>query len=168
MKSQIVSNTFISLLIITLLPMNAVVLSKVQAPPSQSISVMQAVPPRYPLVAAAANVSGTVTVEVQVSARGDVMSSRAIDGNKFLRTSAENAARRWLFAPIDERANVRVACLTFVFTIMPRDTLPDELLPIFIPPYQIEIRQTLPESFTTSDPPGYEKQPHRPKKKRSN
>jgi TonB family protein len=55
--------------------------------------------PPYPALAKAANVSGTVVVQVLIDEDGKVTEARAVSGHKLLRESAENAARNARFAP---------------------------------------------------------------------
>ncbi len=53
--------------------------------------------PVYP--AAARGAAGTVAVEVTIDEKGKVSQARAVSGPKRLRRAAEEAARRWRFAP---------------------------------------------------------------------
>ena len=117
---------------------------------SRQPDVLQAVAPIYPVVAASARVSATVTVEVQIDAEGKVTSSRVIEGHKLLDKAAENAARRWAFAA-GKVDMARTARLTFTFTLMPEDTRADELSPVFIMPYRIEVRSTIPKMVDSPD-----------------
>lgn len=149
-------------LLLTLSLMNAMALSGAEQP-----SVVQAVAPVYPHIAAVAGASGTVIIEAQVDARGVVTSVRTVEGLKLLGKAAENSARRWVFAPTDEQTSVRVVRLTFTFKLMPDDAAPEELLPIFMPPYHVEVRRTAPKVVDNPniDPP-LSRQPPRPRKKR--
>jgi len=113
--------------------------------------LMKAVAPVYPLVAIAAGVSGSVVVQVQVDRQGNVTSTRTIDGPKLLRTAAEHTARRWLFSATDEPAT-REARLVFSFKLVPKDTAVDELSPIFMPPYQVEVKGKPVELIHRIDP----------------
>jgi TonB family protein len=121
---------------------------------SQQPAVLRAVAPVYPVVAASARVSATVTVEVQIDVEGKVTSSHVVEGHKLLDKAAENAARRWVFAASKDEV-ARSAHLTFTFILMPEGTLADELSPVFVLPYQIEVRRTIPKVVDSpnADPP---------------
>jgi len=108
--------------------------------------VVQAVAPAYPPIAATAGAAGTVVIEVRLKADGSVSSARVVNGIGVLAAAATNSARRWTFVGTDEQNNPRVVRLMFVFRIMPRDTPKDELLPIFMPPYKVEVRATVPKA----------------------
>jgi hypothetical protein len=66
---------------------------------------------------------------------------------------SEQSARRWLFSP----ANIenRIIRLKFQFKIIPDVRGSSDLLPIFKPPYEVEIRGTPPElkQLRNLDPP---------------
>lgn len=117
-------------------------------------AVLQAVAPVYPVVAASARVSATVAVEVQIDPEGKVTSSRVVEGNKLLDKAAIIAARRWVFAASKDEV-ARTARLTFTFTLMPEDTHADELSPVFVLPFRIEVRRTIPKVIDSPniDPP---------------
>lgn len=106
--------------------------------------VVQAVAPSYPVNATVVRASGTVIVEVQVDARGAVTSTRIIESHKLLDKAAESGARRWVFAAADDEKGSRVARLSFTFKLMPSDASADDLLPVFMPPYQVEVRRAVP------------------------
>jgi TonB family protein len=55
--------------------------------------------PAYPAIAKAAKASGTVTVQVLVDERGNVVSARAVSGHPLLQQSAVAAARQAKFSP---------------------------------------------------------------------
>lgn len=55
--------------------------------------------PAYPAIAKAANVSGTVNVQVTVDESGNVISANAVSGHPLLRQSAVSAARQAKFSP---------------------------------------------------------------------
>lgn len=115
--------------------------------------VVQAYSAIYPNVAAAARASGSVVVEAEVDSSGKVTSARTVEGIRLLGAAAEKSARRWMFTPED--AKTRTVRLTFTFKLMPEDAPADELLPIFMPPYQIEVRRALPKVVDSPnvDPP---------------
>lgn len=55
--------------------------------------------PAYPAIAKAAKASGTVTVQVLVDERGNVVSAHAVSGHPLLQQSAVAAARQARFSP---------------------------------------------------------------------
>jgi len=90
----------------------------VQVPESLSLSrAITKVNPNYPATDKEMNITGTVEVEIIISEIGLVAEATAISGNFALRNAAEEAARKWVFAPaILNGEPVRVkSVLTFVF-----------------------------------------------------
>jgi TonB family protein len=89
----------------------------VQVPESVSLSwaIIKA-NPDYPPTAKEMNITGTVEVEIIISEIGLVVETTAISGPLALRNAAEEAARKWVFAPwILNGEPVRVkSVLTFV------------------------------------------------------
>jgi TonB family protein len=61
--------------------------------------VQRRVQPVYPELAKRMRIGGTVRVEATVAADGTVTEAKAIRGNKMLAPAAEEAIRRWKFAP---------------------------------------------------------------------
>jgi TonB family protein len=107
-------------------------------------AVIQAVAPLFPVPSKGPYAMGSVVVEVAIDASGAVTEAQAVKGHPFLYSAAEKAAQRWLFASTSELAKVRTVRLTFVFKFMD-DDIPDEgLSPIFMPPYQVEVRRIVP------------------------
>ena len=103
-------------------------------------SVVQAVPPSYPPIARAANVSGVVLVEVKVDAGGSVTAVRVLEGHKLLNSIAERSARKWKFNALD-KAKERSVQLRFEFILIATNKgTPDDLGVVFWPPYRVEIR----------------------------
>jgi Gram-negative bacterial TonB protein C-terminal len=91
----------------------------VQVPESMSLSrAITKVKPDYPPTAGEMNVTEIVEVEIIISEIGLVVGATAISGRHALRNAAEEAARKWVFAPaILNGEPVRVkSVLTFVFT----------------------------------------------------
>jgi TonB family protein len=166
LRIYIIRSPLAALSLVLLLMGVAVTIRAQQSSPQQP-SVVQAVAPVYPPIAASAGASGKVVIEAQVDSRGIVTSVRTLEGLKLLGKAAEDSARRWVFAPTSEHASIRVVCLTFTFKLMPDDVAPDELLPIFMPPYHVEVRRTVPRVVDNPniDPP-INRQPPRPRKKR--
>ncbi len=62
-------------------------------------NAIKMVMPSYSVVARRSNIEGIVVVEVQLDEKGDVVTAKAISGHQFLRSSAEDAARRSRFKP---------------------------------------------------------------------
>ena len=75
------------------------------------------VQPAYPAMAKAANIEGSVIVEVTVSEKGQVISARVLSGHPLLREAAVSAARQWVFSPtLLSRVPVKVVgSITFNF-----------------------------------------------------
>jgi len=127
---------------------------------------IQAVAPAYPQIAAVAGASGTVVVEVQLNADGTIAELRTVKGVGALAAAGEDAARQWKFDGSSDKAS-RSVLLTFIFTIMPRDSPKHELLPIFLPPHRVEVRATQPELIdSVNRDPATSKQSSRSPKKR--
>jgi len=129
-------------------------------------SPVQAVAPAYPRIAATAGASGTVVVEVQLNADGTVSELRTVEGVGGLAAAGEDAARQWKFVSTSEQKK-RSVRLTFVFNIMPRDTPKHQLLPMFLPPYRVEVRATVPELIDSvnRDPSTTKRSSRAPKKR---
>jgi len=82
-------------------------------------SAIKRVEPEYPAQAKAANISGTVVVEITVDETGNVISVRPISGHPLLKDAAADAARQWRFSPTTlsgEPVKV-VGTLTFNFAL---------------------------------------------------
>ena len=82
-------------------------------------SAIKRVEPVYPPLAKAAQVSGSVVVEMTVDETGNVVSTRAISGHPLLKDSAITAAREWVFTPTElQGVPVKViGTITFNFTL---------------------------------------------------
>jgi len=61
--------------------------------------VKSKVSPQYPELARKLNLSGTVKVEVVISANGTVKSTKIIGGHPLLVESAVDAIKRWRYEP---------------------------------------------------------------------
>ena len=55
--------------------------------------------PVYPPTAQQLNIQGKVTVQIALDEKGEVVSVKAVNGHQFLRTAAEDAARKSKFKP---------------------------------------------------------------------
>lgn len=115
-----------------------------RSPQSQEPTVIKAIPAIYPRIAAVAEESGAVIVEVKINPDGTIAEATAVDGHKLFRVAAENSARQWVFNLITEPNTSRTARLTFSFKLIRKAVTPEELLPIFMPPYSVETRGTVP------------------------
>lgn len=102
------------------------------------VTPTRVVPPIYPAVALAKGSEGLVVIEVQISATGDVKRVETVDGPRLLHDVAKAAAARWKFNSISSHG-VRTVKLSFEFTIRKESTSSSELVPIFLPPFKIEI-----------------------------
>jgi TonB family protein len=118
-------------------------------------SVVQAIPPSYPPIALAAHVSGEVVIDATVDSQGAVESTRSVSGHKLLCPMAERIAKKWIFSPLDQGSEKRIARLHFIFTLVPTPRTFDEMMTIFRPPYSVEIRDTPSRIIATPniDPP---------------
>jgi TonB family protein len=107
--------------------------------------VITAAVPIYPQVARAGLITDDVVVEGSIHPSGVFITTNVIQGHKVFHKAAEDAARRWRFEPYTHPADgkFRTARLTFSFRIMPAETPEADLLPIFYPPYKIEVRSVI-------------------------
>src|SRR5262245_43071451 len=72
----------------------------VQVPESMSLSqAIIKVDPNFPPIAKEMNITEMVEVEIIISETGRVVEATAISGRLALRNAAEEAARKWVFAP---------------------------------------------------------------------
>ena len=105
------------------------------------ITPVKAIAPGYPPLALAAKISGTVIVEVKIDSTGIVKTTMIVKGPKLLHKAASVAALRWRFNPSNSNVSERKVNLQFTFTLLPKNSSSEELLPIFFPPYHIEVRE---------------------------
>jgi TonB family protein len=66
------------------------------------------VAPAYPELAKRMRISGVVRVEATVDSDGQVSQVKAVSGNRALCPAAEDAVRKWRFAPADAQSTVTV------------------------------------------------------------
>ena len=71
-------------------------------------AVKARIAPVYPELAKRMRISGTINVQVTVDAEGKVTDARATNGNRLLGGAAEDAVRKWKFAPSDGTSVVTV------------------------------------------------------------
>jgi hypothetical protein len=98
--------------------------------------------PDYPWIARRANISGTINVDIMVAGDGSVASAKAVDGHPLLAKVSESSALKWRFVPAQESSDMRPVRLAFTFRLMPEGTADRDLLPVFVTPYHVEIRET--------------------------
>lgn len=98
--------------------------------------VLKAVAPTYiPAAALALKAEGKVEVEVKINRKGEVESTKIINGHKLLQGLAEKVALQWIF-DTSENLKSRFATLAFVFH---RVSTQKEESTLFFPPYQVEL-----------------------------
>jgi hypothetical protein len=110
-------------------------------------TVILAVVPNYSPLALSTQSSGEVLIEVKIDSNGSVTDARGISGKPILIGVSKYVARRWKFA-LSDNIGVRTARLTFVYRLVPKGTPMEELLPVFKPPYRVEIAHVIPESVS--------------------
>lgn len=71
-------------------------------------AVKTRVAPVYPEIARRLKIAGAVKVEATVDPEGNVKEAKAISGNRMLSPAAEEAVRKWRFAPAAAIATVEV------------------------------------------------------------
>jgi TonB family protein len=71
-------------------------------------AIKSRVSPVYPELAKRMKISGSVSVQVTVDAEGKVTDAKATNGNRLLAGAAEDAVRKWKFAPGDGMAVITV------------------------------------------------------------
>ncbi|MBS1794023.1 MAG: energy transducer TonB [Acidobacteria bacterium] len=112
--------------------------------PKEEVQVVEAVAPIYPATAIVAAQEGRTWVEVIITKSGAVKSVSAIEAPPLLREVIKIVASRWRFAPAEDKSDDRKARLVFIFTRVPSDTKSVELLPMFRPPYEVEVKARVP------------------------
>ncbi len=108
----------------------------------RNVAVLSAVAPVYPPIALTANTSGDVQIAVTIAKSGSVTNADFITGSPLLRKAAVEAAKRWKLEKLKEEASAQ---LTFSFRMVPKDTSAEDMTPVFMPPYHLEVRGKLPE-----------------------
>jgi TonB family protein len=72
-------------------------------------AIKSRVAPVYPELAKRMKITGVVKVEAKVDADGKVLDVKTLAGNHMLSTAAEEAVRKWKFAPGDGIVEVDLA-----------------------------------------------------------
>jgi len=62
--------------------------------------LLKGVPPKYPMLAKMAGISGPVKVHVVIAKDGTVKSATAVSGNRLLQKAACDAIAQWIFKPV--------------------------------------------------------------------
>ncbi len=117
--------------------------------PAAQPRLLEAVAPLYPMVAVYSDTSSDVVVNVIIGKDGSVTAAKAVSGHPVLYAAAEAAAKKWRFAPGDSENEAKI---TFTFRIMPKATPQADLATRFLPQFHIEIRRTIPEATSNTDP----------------
>jgi TonB family protein len=122
-----------------------------QESPARSAAVVAAVAPVYPPIALTANESGDVEVVVMIDKTGSVTSVDFLSGNPLLHKAAVEAAKRWKFEKMTKGAKLQ---LIFSFRMVSKDTSAEDMTPVFMPPYHLEVRGKLTEPTINYEPSG--------------
>lgn len=122
--------------------------------PATAPRVTRAVAPAYPDIALEARSEFAVTIEVAINQSGDVADAKAVEASGppkvYRKEWYEQLARQWQFAGSD-LASVRTARIKFTFRLMPKETPPEQLCTVFLPPYDVEVRAKRPEDVHLFD-----------------
>lgn len=70
--------------------------------------VERRVQPLYPELAKRMHIEGAVRIAVTIAADGTVTDTRALSGNRMLAPAAEDAIRKWKFAPGDSQSTENI------------------------------------------------------------
>jgi len=109
-----------------------------------AIEVREAVAPIFPVIAIATAREGRIPVDVTVNKKGDVEAVAFSEGHSIFRPALRVVVARWRFSPATGESKQRCVRLYFVFTLVPSDAKSEEMLPVFRPPYEIEVKARLP------------------------
>lgn len=102
-------------------------------------TAIRVVSPVYPEVATDSNISGTVTLKVEVNCKGEVIKVDSTGEHRLLVALSERAVRRWVFKQVNCKEGNRISAIRFVFTLLPTDSSEDQAV-IFSPRNALEIR----------------------------
>ena len=133
----------------------------------QQPEVLTAVAPTFPPILVAANISGRSTLEVTLDSKGEVTSTKIIEGHPLINQMTrlfDETLSKWRFSTTNEEGKRRTARIAFVFTIVPERT-PDADLTTIFRPYEVEIRHR-PASETYKFEPNIDPPTQSPQKKR--
>jgi len=117
----------------------------------ETVKVRTAVAPFYPPAAMALLEEGRFEIPVKIKPNGDVADADFKSVSKWFAPALKLIVPKWRFsaASPDQKAD-RTVTLVFVFVIKPNGTNRLELLPIFRPPFEVEIRDMPPLVETPS------------------
>lgn len=109
----------------------------------EAVNVRAAVAPFYPPAAMALLEEGRFEIPVKIAPNGDVGEADFKNVSKMFAPALKLIVPKWKFsaAPPNQKKD-RTVTLVFVFVIKPQGTNRLDLLPIFRPPYEVEIRDT--------------------------
>ncbi|MGB8262101.1 MAG: energy transducer TonB [Terracidiphilus sp.] len=71
-------------------------------------AIRSKVPAVYPEIAKRMHISGTVHLSVTIDAEGKVTDVKTLTGNRMLGSAAEDAVRRWRFAPAAAESTIEI------------------------------------------------------------
>jgi TonB family protein len=108
----------------------------------RQVATISAVAPIYPAIAAASNTFGEADVAVTIDKSGRVSSAILQRGNLLFKASVLDAANRWKFEPSGSSHQVT---LRFSFRLVAKASPDADVTSVFVPPYQIEVRQRHPD-----------------------
>jgi hypothetical protein len=106
--------------------------------------VVEAAIPVFPATAIATAQEGQVLVLVGIRNDGTVKSVEFGSGPSIFRPALKLVASRWKFAPTNKTSEERSVQLSFIFRLVPTETKSEDMLPIYRPPYEVEVRGRLP------------------------
>jgi hypothetical protein len=110
----------------------------------EKIRVLEAVAPIYPATAIATLQEGRTWVDAIIAPSGTVKSIEALEAPRFLQEVIKRAASRWRFIATEDKYHERKVRLFFTFILVTYNTDSIELLPVFKPPYEVEIKARMP------------------------
>jgi len=115
------------------------------------VKVRAAVAPFYPPAAMALLEEGRFEIPVRITPKGDVADADFKGVSKWFAPALKLIVPKWKFsaAPPNQKTD-RTVTLVFVFVIKPQGTNRLDLLPIFRPPFEVEIRDTPADVETSS------------------
>lgn len=79
--------------------------------------VKHVVAPGYPHLARAAQLQGTVTVEIDIDPDGTVTSKRSSGSNELLRRASEDNAAQWTFCPVSGATGPRKQSIIYIYKL---------------------------------------------------
>lgn len=131
---------------------------------SGELKVTRAVPAVYPILAAVAKASGSVIVAVTIKPDGTVAEAGTVEGHEVFRAAAERSARQWVFNSVEDPHLSRTARITYSFKLVVGTSNPEDVVPVFMPPFSLEIRGTIPTYVYDKnvDPPSKSPKRRRP------